>query len=34
MDLDQANPDLGEVKLLKKVFTEPLPLPKAGIIYK
>ena len=34
MDLVQANPDLGEVKLLQKVFTEPYSLPQAGIIYK
>ena len=34
MNLAQVNPDLGEVKLLKKVFTETSPLPEAGIIYE
>jgi len=34
MNLVQDNPDLGEVKLLLKVFTEPYSLPEAGIIYE
>lgn len=34
MNLVQANPDLGELKLLSRVFTEPYSLPEAGIIYE